>query len=258
MSMNQPVNDWRGQHIWIIGASSGIGLALAQRLSEAGAVVAVSARNRQALTDFQAQHAHALALPLDVNDADQWRASYQQIRQHWPHLDLLLFCAADYQPMRAWELDAARMQQMMNTNYGGVAQALATVLPDMLARKQGGIALVASVAGYMGLPKSLAYGPTKAALINLAEALYLDLHPRGINISIINPGFVETPLTAGNDFKMPALISPQQAAEYIMDGLAAGDFEIDFPKRFTGWLQLVKRLPYRLKMQLLQRVEAKS
>lgn len=258
MSLNTPIKDWRGRHVWIIGASSGIGLALAERLSTEGAFIAVSARNEAALHEFCNQHTHSLALPLDVNNAGQWRTCYQLLKHHWQRLDVLIFCAADYQPIRAWELDADRMSRMMQTNYGGALQALETVLPDMLNHGKGHLALVASVAGFMGLPKSLSYGPTKAALINLCESLYLDLHPKGIGISVINPGFVETPLTAANDFKMPALISAVEAASHIVDGLADGAFEIDFPKQFTVWLQLVKRLPYRLKLQLLARIEAKS
>ncbi len=258
MSMNTPVKDWRGQHVWVVGASSGIGHALAQQLASSGAFVAVSARNQQALEDFHLQHNHSLALPLDVNDAEQWHNSYQIIMHHWQTLDWLIFCAADYQAMRAWEFSAARMSQMMMTNYGGALLGIETVLPNMLTKGNGGLAMIASVAGYMGLPKSLSYGPTKAALINLCESLYLDLHPVGINVSVINPGFVETPLTADNDFKMPAIISPKEAASAIVAGLSAGEFEIDFPKRFTSWLQLIKRLPYRLKMSVLAQIEAKS
>lgn len=258
MSMNPQVTNWQGQRVWIIGASSGIGRALAEHLASLGAWVAVSARNQQALDDFCQQHAHSLALPLDVNHVEQWQNSYHTLKTHWKNLDWLIFCAADYQPMRAWELSASRMSQMMMTNYGGALFAIETVLPDMLAQGKGGLALTASVAGYMGLPKSLSYGPTKAALINLCESLYLDLHPKGLSVSVINPGFVETPLTAQNDFKMPAIISPQQAAQAIVSGLSAGDFEIDFPKRFTTWMKLIKRLPYRLKMTLLAQIEEKS
>jgi short-subunit dehydrogenase len=115
---------------------------------------------------------------------------------------------------------------------------------------------MASVAGYRGLPNSLAYGPTKAALINLAETLYLDLHNQGVGVSLINPGFVETPLTAQNDFKMPALISPAQAAEAILKGWARGQFEIHFPKRFTFWLKVLRCLPYSVYFALTRRLNS--
>jgi short-subunit dehydrogenase len=115
------------------------------------------------------------------------------------------------------------------------------------------MAFVASVAGYRGLPKAAAYGPTKAALINFAETLYLDLAPRGISVFLINPGFVATPMTAGNDFAMPALISPQEAAGEIIAGFAHGGFEIHFPRRFTNWLKLLRLLPYRFYFPLVRR-----
>ena len=116
------------------------------------------------------------------------------------------------------------------------------------------LGLVSSVAGYRGLPKSLAYGPTKAALINLAEALYLDLSPQGLGVSVVTPGFVETPLTAQNKFKMPALITPEQAARAMLAGWARGDFELHFPKRFTRWLKFMRLLPYRLYFPLVRKV----
>ena len=114
--------------------------------------------------------------------------------------------------------------------------------------------LVSSVAGYRGLPKSLVYGPTKAALINLTETLYLDLHPKGLGVCVVMPGFVKTPLTAQNDFRMPALIEPDEAAREIVAGLERGDFEIHFPRRFTGWLKLMRLLPYRLYFPAIRRM----
>ena len=127
-------------------------------------------------------------------------------------------------------------------------------MPALLARGSGHISLVGSVAGYRGLPNSLAYGPTKAALINLAETLYLDLHPKGIGVSLVNPGFVRTPLTAGNAFDMPALISPEEAAQAMLQGWARGDFELHFPKRFTLWMKALRLLPNRLFFSLVGRV----
>jgi short-subunit dehydrogenase len=124
----------------------------------------------------------------------------------------------------------------------------------MLARQHGHISLVSSVAGYRGLPQSLAYGPTKAALINLAETLYLDLQPQGVGVSVISPGFVDTPLTAQNDFHMPALITPEQAAQAIVQGWALGEFDIHFPKRFTLVMKLLRLLPYRLYFAVVRRM----
>jgi short-subunit dehydrogenase len=135
-----------------------------------------------------------------------------------------------------------------------VYTGLATVLPAMLARGSGGIALVASVAGYFGLPNASVYGPTKAALINLAELLYVDLRPRGLSVYLINPGFVQTPLTAKNEFSMPALQTPAEAARAICHGISAGRFEIHFPRRFTLAMKLVRSLPYRLRFALIARL----
>jgi short-subunit dehydrogenase len=156
--------------------------------------------------------------------------------------------------MRADALDTADMERHMSVNYLGALYLLDAVLPTLLACGTGHISLVGSVAGYRGLPNSLAYGPTKAALINLAETLYLDLHGRGIGVSIINPGFVQTPLTASNDFAMPALLTPQQAAAAILQGWSRGQFEIHFPKRFTLWLKALRILPNRVFFQLVRRV----
>jgi short-subunit dehydrogenase len=124
----------------------------------------------------------------------------------------------------------------------------------LLKQGAGGVAICSSVAGYRGLPTSLVYGATKAALINLAETLYMDLSPRGIGVWIVNPGFVKTPLTDRNEFRMPALISADEAAQHIIDGLASGRFEIHFPKRFTRWLKLFRLLPYGIYFRLIRRV----
>jgi short-subunit dehydrogenase len=130
-------------------------------------------------------------------------------------------------------------------NVEGALHWLGAVLPMLMAQGQGHVSIIGSVAGYRGLPQSLAYGPTKAALINLAESLYLDLSPMGLGVSVINPGFVKTPLTAGNEFNMPALLTPEQAAQAILQGWAKGQFEIHFPRRFTLWLKLLRHLPHR-------------
>lgn len=259
MSLNPVVTDWQKQRVWVVGASSGIGHALAQLLLQNGAMVATSARKTGSLDELASLYTEqSLVLALDVTSEAEWQSAYQTIAAHWQGLDHLIFCAADYQPMRAWELDTGKAANMVNTNLMGIIYGVAAVLPDMLKRKQGGISMIASVAGYMGLPKSLIYGPTKAAMINFAEALYLDLHDKGIGISVINPGFVDTPLTKTNDFAMPALLTPAEAASAIMKGIEAGEFEIHFPKRFTRWLRVIRRLPYSIRFRILAEVSKKS
>ncbi len=248
MALNPPITDWAGRRCWIVGASTGIGAALAEVLSGAGARVALSSR-RAVLLEGQAARLGAertLAVPLDIRDAAGVMAGAQRIKAAWGGIDVVVLMAGDYKPMRAWEVDLEAARSMIDTNLTGPFNVLAAVMPTLVAQGAGHLVLVSSVAGFRGLPKGLVYGPTKAALINLAETLYLDLQPRGIAVSVVNPGFVRTPLTAQNDFEMPALIEPAEAARDILAGLARGDFEMHFPRRFTRWLKLLRLLPYRL------------
>ena len=240
--MNPRLQDWTGRVVWLVGASTGIGRATAVRLHQAGARVIVSARNAAALQAFAQQHPGSEALPLDATDRDAMRRATADLVQR--HVDAV-YCAGTYRAMRATEFDLDVALQHQQVNYVGALHLLDAVLPVLLAQGNGHLSLVGSVAGYRGLPQALAYGPTKAALINLAETLYLDLQPRGIGVSVVNPGFVETPLTAQNAFHMPALITPEDAADQILRGGARGDFEIHFPKRFTLWLKALQMLAYR-------------
>lgn len=256
--MNPPIAGWRGQRVWVVGASSGIGRAVAERLIAAGATVHLSARNAPALHDLAAQHARdgepatVQAWPLDVTDAAAVAAAARGILAQGP-LDLVLCCAGHYRALRADAFDRTEMQRHMAINYGGALNLLDAVLPALLRQGQGHLSLVSSVAGFRGLPQGLAYGPSKAALTHLAEVLYLDLAPRGIGVSVVHPGFVQTPLTAQNDFEMPALIGADEAARELLAGLAAGAFEIHFPRRFTRWMKLLRLLPYRLCFPLVHR-----
>ena len=253
MSLNPPIQDWRGKRVWLVGASTGIGHALAVQLHALGATVIVSARKADALQAFAHQHPGSVALPLDVTDAAAVQAAAQTLLSDGP-LDLVCYCAGHYHAMRATAIDLPDLLRHHEVNTVGALHVLTAIAPAMVARGQGHISLVSSVAGFRGLPQSLAYGPTKAALINLAETLYLDLKPHGLGVSVINPGFVETPLTAQNDFHMPALISPEQAASAIVQGWAKGEFDIHFPKRFTRILKLLRLLPYRLYFAAVRRI----
>jgi NAD(P)-dependent dehydrogenase (short-subunit alcohol dehydrogenase family) len=252
MALNSPIADWRGRTVWLVGASTGIGRATASALHAQGAKVVVSARNADALRAFADGHAGALALPLDVTDTSAVKAMASALAARGA-LDCVLYCAGHYHAMDALHMDLGDMVRHNEVNYLGALRVLDAVLPHLLAQppdertgQRGHISLIGSVAGYRGLPNSLAYGPTKAALINLAETLYLDLHARGVGVSLINPGFVNTPLTQQNQFKMPALITPEQAAREILKGWARGEFEIHFPKRFTRWMKVLRLLPYPL------------
>ena len=250
MSLNRPLPDWRGQRVWLIGASSGIGEALAQRLIYLGARVAVTSRQAAALENLHA----AYVAPADVTDAPALAAAHAAVVAALGGLDVVFINAGTHQPVRAWELEADAAAKLVQVNLVGALNAVALVAPGFAERGSGRIALTASVAGYGGLPTGLVYGATKAALINLAETLYLDLAPKGVAVHLINPGFVKTPLTDKNDFKMPALIPANEAAHAILDGMGAGEFETHFPKRFTRVLKLLNLLPYRLYFPLIHRL----
>lgn len=252
MSLNPPIRDWRGKRVWLIGASSGIGLALAQELHALGATVIVSAGSQEALLNFVDQHPGSMALLLDVGKGINVKTAAQAAWAAGP-LDLVCYCAGHYHAMRATAIDLPDLLRHHEINTVGVLHLLAALTPNMLARGQGHISLISSVAGFRGLPQGLAYGPTKAALINLAETLYLDLQPHGLGVSVINHGFVQTPLTAQNQFHMPALITPKEAAKSIVQGWEKGEFEIHFPKRFTRVMKLLRLLPYRLYFAAVRR-----
>ena len=232
MALNSRMQDWRGRTVWLVGASTGIGRATASALHAQGAKVVVSARGADALKAFVDAHLGALALPLDVTDAPAVKAAASALAAQ-DALDCVVYCAGHYHAMDAAHMDLADLLRHNEVNYLGALYLLDAVVPQLLALpndkpggQRGHISLMGSVAGYRGLPNSLAYGPTKAALIN--------------------PGFVETPLTRQNQFKMPALISPEQAAREILKGWARGEFEIHFPKRFTRWMKALRLLPYPL------------
>jgi NAD(P)-dependent dehydrogenase (short-subunit alcohol dehydrogenase family) len=252
--MNPKIRSWRGKRVWIIGASSGIGAATASLLLEAGALVAVSARRRDALQQAVGAHPSAALLPLDITHHASIIAARDTLLGRWQEIDLVLVVAGSYAEMRAEDFDLAKANALIDLNLRGVLNCLDAALPFLLAQGAGGFGMVGSVAGYSGLPKALAYGPTKAAVINLAESLYIDLRSRGISVYLINPGFVDTPLTAGNRFPMPALISADEAARELVKGMMQGQFHIHFPRRFTNVLRFARLLPYRAYFWLIHRL----
>jgi short-subunit dehydrogenase len=254
--LNPPLPAWPDARVWIIGASTGIGAATAKALLAAGARVALSARQEDKLRAVAGDSAGTRALiePLDFTDGAQVSRAQQRVMAAWGGCDLVLIVAGTHQEIRAWELTAKDADALLRINLNGPIATSAAVLPALLAQGSGAIGIVSSVAGFRGLPKALVYGASKAALINFAETLYLDLHPRGLGVYLINPGFVKTPLTDRNEFKMPALITAEVAADEILRGLRAGKFEIHFPRRFTGVLKLLRLLPYRAYFALIHRM----
>ena len=254
--MNPRIRDWRGQRVWIVGASSGIGAALARALLARGARVALSARRAQALAEVAgdaAPHGQAMLVPLDVTDPATVAEAHARIVGQWQAVDLTVWVAGTYEAMHPHTFGLQAARRVMDTNLS-IFNGLAVLLPAMRRDGKGSLAIVSSVTGYRGLPTvAMAYGPTKAALISLAETLYLDLHPHGHGIYLINPGFVETRLTAENSFAMPGLIDAESAARRILDGFGRGDFEIHFPRRLTWPLKLARLLPYRWYFALVSR-----
>jgi NADP-dependent 3-hydroxy acid dehydrogenase YdfG len=249
------IDHFSGKRVWIIGASSGIGEACAKALIQKGAKVALSSRRvgrLQEIANF-APAEQILILPVDVTQDDQINTGYQKMIQAWGGIDLLLFVSGVYVPLRADNFDIKTAEQTIDANLLGPMRAVAAVLPRMLQERAGHIAIVGSVAGYSGLPNALAYGPSKAGIINFCETLYYDLLPQGISVHMISPGFVATEATAQNDFEMPALITAQEAANEILTGIQKGEFDIHFPKRFSGFLKFLRILPYPLYFWIIRR-----
>jgi short-subunit dehydrogenase len=255
MALNKPVTSFYNKRIWVIGASSGIGFACTKDFLSHGAKVAISARRADLLQEINEAYPsdQVLSLALDARNHSELSIAYQAIKDAWGGLDLIVFVSGIYEPMRADSFDLSKAKNIIDLNILGPMSACAVVLPDFISCQSGGIAIVSSVAGYSGLPKALAYGPSKAAMINFCENLYYDLKPKGISVYMINPGFVATDATANNDFEMPALITPEKASEYILDGIQAGKFDIHFPKRFSLFLKFLRILPYPLYFYLLKK-----
>ncbi len=244
--------------VWITGASSGIGRALALRLAGHGYRVAVTARSHEALYDLQREagglSGSIIVLEGDVTSADDMARVLTSIEYDHGPVSLAVLNAGIYLPVRGFDLHVEDFDRTFDVNLRGVVNCLVPLLRSMKERGRGHVAIVSSVTGYGGLPTSAAYGATKAGLINMAESLKFDLDRMNIKIQVINPGFVETAATAKNKFAMPALQTPQAAAEAIHRGLAGNGFEITFPKRFTWTLKLLKFLPYRLYFPVVRKV----
>lgn len=243
------------QTIWITGGGSGIGRALARSFARDGHHVAISGRRNASLVETAASDPTAIHChPLDVTDRTAVDRTIDAIERSQGQIDIAVLNAAAYKLIWVSDFDRDVFRGIVETNLIGVANALAPLLDRMRARRAGTIVIMASVAGYAGLPGAAAYGATKAALINMAESLYPEAKRFGIRITVVNPGFVETPLTAGNDFEMPFIINTDEACRRIRRGIESGRFEIAFPRRFVLLLKLARLLPYRLYFKLTERI----
>ena len=233
-------------HYLVTGTSSGIGAALCTRLIQEGHEISGIARRKSQLGSSTKKLDLFHGYQSDVVDATGLRETIDTAVSNTGPIDVAILNAGIYQPQDGTRIDPQIYANHMKINYLGVVNALAAIVPDMVRARRGHIAIVSSVAGWRGLPKSAAYGPTKAALISLAESLYFDLTPKGVKLQIICPGFVESEATAINDFEMPDLISAGKAADKIIEGMKGTDFSINFPKSFTRKMGLLRFLPDRL------------
>ncbi len=244
----------RFTRVWITGGSSGIGLALARAYSEAGSEVIISARDPERLGEA-ARATGSTPLPLDVTDREAVRDAVAQIWETHGSVDLAILNAGASFPRKPDDT-YENLARHLEVNLLGVAAAVDALRPRMRESGGGTIAVVASLAGYLGLPGTVGYGTSKAALIYYTEALWHELQKEGIDLHLINPGFVQTPLVAGNRLPKPFMLSPREAARRIVQGLEAGSFEIAFPRRLAWPLRLLRAFPSRIRLWLFSRALA--
>jgi short-subunit dehydrogenase len=235
-----------GTRFWLVGASEGIGKAVATALAERGARVAVSARNDERLAELKQLDHRIVTVVADVTDYASLATAYQQVKDAFVEVDVVMFNAGIYTPQLASVASLDVALATMNTNINGMLRLWDVVRSDMLARAAGRLIIVSSVAAYRGLPKSYAYGASKAALTNLSETLAIELAPSNITVQLVSPGFVDTRLTQKNTFAMPMIITPEKAASYIVRGIESDAAEIHFPKRFSVLMKILRILPTRL------------
>lgn len=239
--------------VWITGASSGIGSAVALEMANRGWQVVISARSRNKLDKVAALHSNITAIACDVTDRDGMSKAAQKIEAEIGSLAMIIANAGIYLPTHFPKFDVSIFDDSFAVNLTGTVNMIAASYPYMIERNKGQIVLVSSVAGYNGLPTSAAYGATKAALLNMGEAMAVDLAKYGLSVNMVAPGFIDTPATQKNTFHMPALMDVTKAAKAMVDGLEKNHTRITFPKRFTFWLRLLTFLPRQFYVRLLSR-----
>ena len=226
------MREWNGKRYWLVGASEGLGLALARMISGAGAEVILSARNEARLAEaVAAMPGRAVAVPCDVADA----ASVKTAAAAAGHIDGVVFLAGVYWPMRAQDWDAARAEAMADVNFTGLMRVIGAALPQMVARNAGHVVITGSLSGFRGLPGAIGYAASKAGTMVLAESLYADLRRTGVTVQVANPGFIKTRLTEKNDFPMPLIMEPEAAAQEMFELMCSDHFKKSFPMMFS-WL----------------------
>ncbi|MCH2037025.1 MAG: SDR family NAD(P)-dependent oxidoreductase [Rickettsiales bacterium] len=246
---------YKDKHIWIIGASSGIGRALAVHLASLGAKLVLSARNKEQLDQLNEEIGgiHHV-FQLDITDCEMIKRTVHAVQASIPRLDSVIFMAAVYAASESERTDPVIINQIVDVNLTSAINVSYALLPVLKEQGGGQLALCASVAGYVGLPAGQPYSATKAGLINFAESLRVETD-RAIDIKVINPGFVKTRMTDKNEFEMPMIITSEKAAQHIAKGLQKRSFEVHFPKAFTTMLKVLRLLPYPLFFAIARRIK---
>ena len=238
--------------IWITGASTGIGKSLAIKFSKNGWKVAISARRADILDDISRQNENIFPFPLDVTNKEECKKVFLEVKNKLQNIDICVFSTGTWDPKKEKDIDIDQIENVMKVNFFGTLNSIKSVEKYFKDSGKGHISIVSSIAGYRGLPNSTGYGPSKSALNNLAESLYFDFKKYGVRISLISPGFIKTPMTDKNDFKMPFLKTSEYAADKIYHGLVNTNvFEIHFPKQLTLILKFLKILPNWLYLKLV-------
>ena len=241
--------------IWITGGSTGIGKALAIRFANEGWNVAISARRENLLKELSDRYENISPFPLDVTDKENCKNIFNQVKEKFGEIDICFFSTGTWDPKKEKDIDVEQIENVFKINFFGTVNSIKTVEEYYKNRKEGTISIVSSIAGYKGLPNSTGYGPSKSALNNLAESLYFDFGRHNVRVCLVSPGFIKTPMTDKNDFKMPFLKTPEFAADKIYDGLVnKKSFEIHFPKELTLTLKFFSILPYKLYFYLIKKL----
>ena len=238
--------------IWITGGSTGIGKALAIKFANEGWNVAISARRENLLNEISNSNENISAFPLDVTNKSQCKEVFNKIKNKFENIDICFFSTGTWNPKKEKDIDVEQIEDVFNVNFFGTLNSIKAVEEYFKSKKSGIITIVSSIAGYRGLPNSTGYGPSKSALNNLAESLYFDFKRSNVRICLVSPGFIKTPMTDKNNFKMPFLKTTEYAAEKIYDGLINKDiFEIHFPKALTLILKIFSFLPSKIYFGLI-------
>ena len=233
--------------IWITGGSTGIGKALAIKFANEGWNVAISARREQLLKEISNNYENISSFPLDVTNKSNCKEIFNQIINKFQNIDICFFSTGTWDPKKEKDIDVEQIENVFKVNFFGTLNSIKAVEEYFRTKGEGIITIVSSIAGYRGLPNSTGYGPSKSALNNLAESLYFDFKRSNVRVCLVSPGFIKTPMTDKNDFKMPFLKSTEYAAEKIYDGLINQNvFEIHFPKSLTLILKILSFLPSKI------------